>query len=388
MNSKRSIYLNNAATGYPKPDNVLNAVHEYLRRVPSSARRSGVKDGEDILAECRHKLAALFHAPEAEQMVFTAGGTESLNLAILGSTFKDSHIITTTTEHNSVLRPLKKLEADGVIQLSIVACNAAGEVTPLSVANALRENTRAVILNHCSNVTGRVLDLHPFAEIAHTHRALFIVDASQSAGLTPIDVQADGIDMLAFTGHKSLHGLPGIGGLFIRNGLWPTPLKFGGTGVKSQLLTFPPTMPLYYEAGTPNTVGIVSLSAGIDYILATGMEEIRKKKEYWVSQFYNELKDLPRVIFYGKAHSQVSSTVICFNIEGLPTEDLGYILENSFHMIIRAGLHCAPLIHAALGSFPQGSVRLSPSFFTTQAEIEQAIAAVRQICLGAKVNHL
>lgn len=376
------IYLNNAATSFPKPKAVLEAVTKILSNVPFHASRVGVDiQQEDIIFACRQKLAQLFNAPNPNQIVFTSGSTESLNLAIRGLNLKDQHVITTAIEHNSVLRPLKRLESQGKIRLSIVDCNSCGSVNPNDISEAIQKDTTLIAINHCSNVTGEVQDIKTISEIAHHNEIIFLVDASQSAGCYPIDVQESHIDLLAFTGHKSLYGIQGIGGLYIREGLDLEPLSVGGTGTRSDLLTQPEGMPIHYEAGTQNLPGIASLNAGANFILETGMDNIKRKKQKLFVKMMTELKEIPEIKIYGREDAAQRVPIFCFNINGFEPSDLGYILRNSFHIIVRSGLHCAPLIHKALGSYPNGSVRVSPSYFTTVDEIDQFIQAVKQICM-------
>ncbi|MCP4219928.1 MAG: aminotransferase class V-fold PLP-dependent enzyme [bacterium] len=374
--------MNNAATGFPKPHCVSKAVAEYLETPPSDFLRTGgtsPNGSGDILTTCRRKLARLFNAPHFNRIVFTSGSTEALNLALLGMDFQNAHVVTTSIEHNSVYRPLKLLETQGRIQLSIVPCDAGGNVTATDIAEAVRDNTKAVVVNHCSNVCGSIPDLEAIGRIAKQCRAVFIVDASQSAGLLPIDVQAAKVDMLAFSGHKALHGMPGIGGLYIRESIEPNPLKVGGTGIKSDILYQPPEIPVYYEAGTHNMPGIVSLNAGLDFIQHTGFEAIRKKIVQLTASAVDAFRALPGITLYGHPEN---SSMLSFNIKDVAPGDVGYVLENSFEIIIRSGLHCAPLIHKAMGSFPDGSLRVSPSYFSTETEMECFVDAVKQICLS------
>jgi len=374
------IYLNNAATSFPKPQEVITAVTTYLTSVPINPARAGFEvQDEDVISICRQKLAAFFKAEHPHQIIFTSGATESLNLAINGLDLDNDHVITTAIEHNSVLRPLKTLERQNKISLTIVDCDTHGWVDPEDIARHLRPNTKAVIVNHCSNVTGAILDLKSIADITHANDSLFIVDCSQSAGTLPIDVTGSGIDVMAFTGHKSLFGLPGIGGVYIREGLKLRPLKVGGTGVKSILLYQPEELPLYYESGTLNLPGIISLQAGLEFIANTGLAEIDGKKRADLRQLTAALQEIPKVIVYGSDNIDNRSSVFCFNIEGVSPADVGYILESSFGILVRAGLHCAPLIHQAMGAYPHGSVRVSPSYFTTAGELDYFIEAIKEI---------
>ena len=277
------------------------------------------------------------------------------------------------------MRPLRKLEKKGQIELSIVGCDKGGNVCPKDVSAAVRKNTRAVIVNHCSNVTGRITDIDALSEICRKKNILFIIDASQSAGCVPIDVAGAGIDILIFTGHKSLYGLPGTGGLYLRPGIAVEPLKVGGTGIKSELEYQPGDVPLLYEAGTPNVPGIVSMRAGVDFILETGMDWINDKKQAHINRIISAFKKEPGIEIYGEAGFGENVSILCFNISGVPSEKAGDILENSFGIVLRSGLHCAPLAHKALGTYPDGALRVSPSFFTTSEEIEKFIYAVLEI---------
>lgn len=373
------IYLNNAATSFPKPENVHKAVTEYLKTAPvHSARASFEREMDDIDYACRAKLAKLFNAKDPYHIIFTSGSTEALNLAIKGLNLKGSHVVTTVIEHNSVIRPLKTMELAGEIELTFVDSDSWGYVEPENIEAAITKNTSAVVVNHCSNVTGTILDLEAISKIAHKHGCYFIVDASQSAGSIPIDVTNWDIDFLAFTGHKSLYGMAGIGGLYIKEGIYLKPLKVGGTGVLSEVLVQPDGFPLHYEAGTPNSPGIVSLSAGLDFIFKTGMDVIHQRKESMVKKMIEELSWLPEITVYTyPKHNSLNN--FCFNISKIVPEEVGYIFESSYDMIVRTGLHCAPLIMKPLGVEPWGTVRVSPSYFTSDDEVTKFIDAVKEI---------
>lgn len=373
------IYLNNTATSFPKPKEVHIAVNEYVNTPPvHSARSSFEREMEDIDYCCRAKLAELFNAPDPYHIVFSSGSTESLNLAIKGTGLEGGHVVSTAIEHNSVIRPLKMMEIDGKIELTFVNCDKTGYVNPDDIEDAIKPNTRAVVLNHSSNVTGSITDIEKVAKIAHKHNCIIIVDASQSAGNIPIDVTAWNIDLLAFTGHKSLFGYSGTGGLYIREGINLKPFKVGGTGVLSEVLVQPDGFPLHYEAGTPNSVGIVSLKTGVEFILNTGIDKIHKRKSQHVLNMINELKDHPDLTIYTTIENNNLSN-FCFNINGIVPEEVGYILESSYDIIVRTGIHCAPLLLEPVGVHPWGTVRCSPSYFTTDEEIEKFIDSVKEI---------
>ncbi len=378
MGSK-TIYLNNATTGFPKPNEVVRAVTGRLRSVPIQQARTGFDSfDEDIFSQCRSRLARLIGADDPRRIVFTSGATESLNLAIFGLALEGKHVVATAAEHNSVLRPLMTLKRDGKIALSIAECDGTGTVSPESIQDVLRSDTALVVVNHCSNVTGAVNDVKAVGRLLRERDIPLVVDAAQSAGVVPINVEAMNIDFLAFTGHKSLHGLPGIGGAYVREGLRLRPLKVGGTGIRSDYPFQPEEMPLFYEAGTQNTPGVVSLEAGLRFIESRGMDEIRAHKRRCCRRLREALRDDPSIRFHPAAPAD-GSAIVSFNIEGMDPGDVGYILENSFGISVRCGLHCAPLIHRYLGTFPRGSVRVSPSFDTTDEEIDACADAVRHI---------
>lgn len=371
------IYLNNAATSFPKPPEVGRAIHTYLATVPFHAGRVGFdRQRRDAVWTCRQRLARLFGAEDPAHIVLTSGATESLNLALAGSDLS-GHIVTTTIEHNSVLRPLQRLRAERGIELTFVACDASGCVAPSDIERAVRPETSAIVVNHCSNVTGAVLDLEAISRIARRQGALFVVDASQSAGIEPIDVESQSIDLLAFAGHKSLYGVPGIGGLYVRQALSLRPLKVGGTGIRSDLSDQPREMPLYYEAGTANMLGIAALSAGVDFVLQKSVQAIGHERSQHVRRLRTELAGIPGVVLYASDATSPDAGILSFNIDGIDPEEVGYVLEQSFGIVVRSGLHCAPLIHKALGSYPAGSVRVSPSCFTTPDEIDVFVTAVK-----------
>ena len=374
-----TIYLNNAATGFPKPPGVVRAVTDCLRSVPIHHARSGIDSEEvDVVSACRRRLATFFGVSEPERIIFTSGATESLNLAIFGSDLEGKHVVTTAVEHNSVLRPLKTLERDGRIALSIAPCDQSGTVLRENIEALLRPDTAIIVVNHCSNVTGAINDIARIGRLARERNIPFVVDAAQSAGVVPIDVERMHIDFLAFTGHKGLHGIRGIGGAYIGPSLRLRPLKVGGTGIRSDYLYQPEELPIYYEAGTLNIPGIVSLHAGVEFLEARGIDAIRAHKECCCERLRSRLQEPACVRFY-PTDSTKSSTLLSFNIEGMEPADVGYILENSFGISVRSGLQCAPLIHQHLGTFPRGSIRVSPSFATTNEEIDACAEAVGEI---------
>jgi cysteine desulfurase / selenocysteine lyase len=379
------IYLNNAATSFPKPQNVIDAVHEYMYAPPFHSSRAGFeRQKEDIVYYARENLAKLLNVDEPLNIIFTSGSTESLNLAIYGIPFEGKHFVTTGIEHNSVLRPLKHLELEGKISMTIVPCDENAYVEPQAIGEAIQDDTIAVVVNHSSNVTGSILDLKAIAKIAHDKDCFFIVDGSQSTGNIPIDLNDWDVDLFAFTGHKSLYGLQGVGGLYIKPGIELRPLIVGGTGTKSEVMTQPEGMPIYYEAGTPNMPGIISLAAGTDFIFKEGLENIKAHKVKLVKKMMNELKEYPGIrVLNTEERNSLSN--FCFTVDKMVPEEVGYILDSSYDIIVRTGLHCAPLLLEPLGVHPWGTIRTSPSYFTKEEEIDIFIAAVKDIAdMGQK----
>jgi cysteine desulfurase family protein len=375
-----AIYLNNAATGFPKSQRVIDRIHRMLGSPPFDPARSGFsQDYEDVVSATRNVLAEMFNVKDPGRICFSSGATESLNIALFGLGLDGTHVVTTVMEHNSVLRPLKTMERDDHISLTIVPCNEAGCITAHSIENALRPDTAAVVVNHCSNVTGVVNDIEDIGTCLHGYGIPFIVDASQSAGTYAIDVQNMYIDMLVFAGHKSLGGIPGIGGAYINDTIRPAALKIGGTGVRSDYLYQPETVPMYYEAGTQNICGIASLYEGVAAINEMGLDVIRTRKETMVARMQNALCRYAGVrCIPGREYPQ-STTLFSFTVDEMEPADISYILEKSFDIITRAGLHCAPLIHKHIGTFPEGTVRISPSERTDETQITIFLEAMDTI---------
>lgn len=377
------IYLNNSATSFPKPPQVLDSVAKFLAQPPLySSRNNTLSSEQDLKSNCRQELASLFNVPSPKQIVFTSGATESLNLALKGLDLKGKHVLTTSIEHNSVLRVLKTMEQNKRIRLTILKCAIDGSISPSLIKENLQSNTAALVLSHCSNVTGSVNSLKEIGLLLKSKGILFIVDASQSAGIYPIDVQEMSIDVLAFTGHKALLGLQGIGGIYIKEDLAITPLKVGGTGSKSNLLYQPTDLPNYYEAGTPNFVGIVALYEGVRFVQQVGIDLICQKIQAQINTIKKAFSVYPKIKLYTpKDHD---ATILSFTIEGVENSDIGYLLEQNFNIIVRTGLHCSPLIHTCIHAPLDGTVRVSPSFFSSNFEIDFFINAVKEILILSK----
>ncbi len=380
------IYLNNAATSFPKPPEVLEAVQQALEQPLAEQERVGEDSiGIGIRSTCRQAVANLVNAKNANEIVLTSGATASLNLALLGANILDSHVITTAVEHNSVVRPLHHLLNSKKIRLSTVGCDSTGWVDPDDIKAAMTGDTRLIVITYSSNVTARVQEIAEICRIAHEADCSVLVDAAQAAGLIEIDVQQLDVDMLALTGHKSLYGIPGAGALYLRKGLELEPLLHGGTGAMGQSLTQPRRRPFRYEAGTANLPGFAAMEAGIRFVQNTGIATIRKREDQLLKALAEGLEDIEGVTLLGYDRDCEHLPILNFHLDDLDPDDVGYVLQNSFGITVRSGIHCAPLIHKHIGSHPYGSVRVSPSFFTSFDEIEEFLSAIRQMC-GARVE--
>lgn len=374
------IYLDNAATTIHKPEGVAQAMVQALSSLGNSGRgaHEATLDASRIIYGTREKLARLFGIKDPMRIAFTCNATESLNIAINGLFEKGDHVITTMCEHNSVLRPLYRLEENGV-ELSILPADSKGVPMYGELERLIQQNTRAIVITHASNLSGNVTDLGRVSAITQKYKLLLVVDASQSAGCIPIDVEKMGIDVLCFTGHKGLMGPQGTGGIYVREGLEIRPLKVGGSGVHSYDREHPKEMPTALEAGTLNGTGIAGLFSSLDFILDTGVETIHKKEMKLAKRFFDGIKDLPEVIVYGDWQNSERTAIVSVN---LGTEESGQIsdwLWEDYGIAVRAGAHCAPLMHKALGTEKQGAVRFSFSYFNTEEEVDTAIQALKEI---------
>ena len=373
------IYLDNAATSFPKPKETINFLDDFVLNVGGNPGRSGHTlsvDAARFIFEAREKLADLFHVSDSERILFTQNGTESLNLAILGLLKQNDHVITTSLEHNSVMRPLTFLEKEKGIRLSVVQCAHNGQLDIEDIKRLIRKETKAVIINHGSNVIGTV---QPVGEIKRViGEIILIVDACQTVGSFPVDVAADNIDILCFSCHKSLYGIQGLGAVYIRNGIELTPLKFGGTGSRSESVEQPLFLPDRYESGTPNTPGIAALLGGLSFIERTGIGTIIKRKQDLRQAIIDGLSDIPGVVIYGNKDDSNMLPIISFNIEDKLPSEVGYEL-NKREIYTRVGLHCSPVAHRTIGTFPEGTVRVAPGYFTTDEDVAVFIEAVREI---------
>ena len=376
-----SVYLDNAATSFPKPESVYEAMDRYGRTVggsPGRAEHKGAAEATAMVAGARHDLARLLNASDPNRVIFAANATQALNLALKGLLRPGDHVVTSSVEHNAVWRPLKALERRGV-EVSAVRCTPEGVLDPADVAAALRPNSRLIAVTHASNVLGTLLPVAELAELAHQRGLLILVDAAQTAGAVPIDVAGLGIDLLAFTGHKGLLGPAGTGGLVVGPGVELEPLLEGGTGGNSALETMPPDLPMHLEAGTLNGVGIAGLRAGVRFLLEQGVEAVRRHECELTDHLLTGLRMLPGVTVYGPRDPTARTAVVSVNIEDFEPEQVGLALDEAYDVATRAGLHCAPQAHRTMGTIERGTLRLSPGFFTTHEDITYALEALEGI---------
>ena len=376
------IYLDNAATTRQKPQQVIDAVVKAMTTMGNAARGAHGSSLEAArkVYDTRYKLAKLFGCKRPDHVVFTCNSTEALNIAISGILNSGDHVITTVLEHNSVLRPLYRLESEGKITLSFVSADKQGRPCMAEFESLIQDNTRAIVCTHASNLTGEIIDLVEVGRIAMKHGLLLIVDASQTAGCVPIDMEAMNIDVLCFTGHKGIYGPQGTGGLCIREGVQIRPFKVGGSGIHSYMKEQPEEYPTRLEAGTLNSHGLMGLSAALDFLEETGIDTIAEKEHQLMMRFYRGVANLPGVTVYGDfSEGHARTAVVTLNVHDYDSSAVADELSECYDIATRAGAHCAPRMHEALGTVEQGAVRFSFSWFTTEEEVDAAIAAVREI---------
>jgi len=381
---ERLIYLDNAATSHPKPESVMQAMEAFMREIGGNPGRSGHRlsiEAGRVIFETREKVAGLFGIRDSSRVVFGQNATEAINLGLKGLLRRGDHVITSSMEHNSVMRPLRGLEREG-IEITVVPCSQEGFLDPEEIRRVIRKNTRMVVLNHGSNVVGTLLPLAEVGEICRSHGILFFVDAAQTAGVIPINMEEEKIDLLAFTGHKAFFGPQGTGGLIIGervNEKNMEPLKRGGTGSRSEMEEQPDFLPDLCESGTPNGVGLAGLRAGLGFLLGIGLEKIREHERKLTEMLIRGLLKIPGAIVYGSKDAEKQCATVSFNLEGWTPSDLSFRLDEEFGILTRVGLHCAPSAHRTIGTFPDGTVRVSMSYLNTEEEIEQTIQAIRQL---------
>ena len=378
------IYLDHAATSWPKPPEVIAAMTHFLERAGGNPGRAGHRlsiDAGRIVYKTRETLAELFNAADPLRLIFTSNATHAINLVLHGLLRPGDHLVTSGIEHNAVMRPLRFLEQNGV-RVSVVPCDGGGFLDPQDLARAVEKSTRLIVVTHACNVTGTILPIAEIAAAARRAGAYLLVDAAQSAGVVPIDMRAMGIDLLAFTGHKGLQGPPGTGGLVIGERVRVedmSPLTRGGTGSRSESEYQPEDLPDKFESGTLNGAGIAGLEAGARFVMERGIEQIRAHETALAERLTEGLGNIPGVRLYGPSDWKKRSAVVSFTSDRFQTSEIGFRLDEEYGILCRVGLQCAPAAHRAIGSFPGGTVRLAPGPQTTADEIDAAVAAVARI---------
>jgi cysteine desulfurase family protein len=378
------IYFDNSATTYPKPDQVYKFMDSFYREHGVNPGRSGFDaalEAEEIVMNTRKLLTDFFNAGgDSNRLTFSYNASDSLNMIIQGLAVQGDHVITTMLEHNSVLRPLYHLEMNGIIQVTHIAFDEEGYINPDDIRKAIRKDTKMIVINHCSNVIGTIQPIAEIGKICKETGVLLIVDTTQSAGSIPIDMQAMGIDVVVFTGHKCLMGPTGIGGSYVMENVPVKYTRFGGTGVRSVQKTHLEEFPYRLECGTLNLLGVAGLNAGVKWILSNGIESLHKKEmELW-NKLRNGIQNIENVITYCAGSDKNHNPVLCFNIKGFEAGDVGTMLDVDYNIACRTGLHCAPNVHVGLKTDKiHGTVRFSIGPFNTEEHIDKAINAVREI---------
>lgn len=376
------IYLDNAATSFPKPETVYQALDRFARTELANPGRAGHKmalAAERCLDDGRHLLNQIFHGVSPDRFIFTLNCTDALNMAFKGVLQPGDHVITSDLEHNSVSRPLRAMEKAGRITLTRLTADGGGTIDPDAVKKAITSKTRLVALTHGSNVLGTVQPIAEIGAIVREMDRLFLVDGAQTAGVIPIDVQAMNIDLFAFPGHKSLMGPTGTGALYVGRRTKVNAWREGGTGGDSSSETQPTEYPYFLEGGTPNVLGVAGLVAGIKWVQEQGLEKIHKHEVGLVERLWKRLDEIGGYEVFGHRDHGRRVGTISFRSEALPAPEIGGILDQAFEIAIRPGLHCAPYVHKAIGTFPDGAVRVSPGPFNTEADIDALAGALAEI---------
>ncbi len=376
------IYLDNAATTHKKPPQVADAVYNYLKNISASPGRSAHKlaiEAGRIVVDAREALAQLFNIKDPARIVFTHNATYAINIALFGLLRRGDHIVTTSLEHNAVMRPLNLLKKRLDLDVTVVQADVDGTLPPRRILDAVRQNTRLVAVNHASNVVGTIIDLSELGQQLRSRGVVLLVDAAQTAGAVPVDVERDAIGLLAFTGHKALFGPPGTGGLYVAPWVELQPAICGGTGSRSEHEQQPDFLPDMLEAGTPNTAGIAGLNAGVRFILKEGLERIRSYEEELTGRLLEGLARIDGVRTYGPRDPSRQTAVVSVNVDGKTPSEVGALLDERYDIAVRVGLHCAPSAHRTIGTFPEGTVRISLSYLNEKDDVDAVVDALAEI---------
>ncbi len=384
MTRNKFIYLNNAATSWPKPEQVIEKALWALRELSSTPGRAGYSalQGEREIFETREEVARLIGAEDSSRIIFTSNATQALNLAITGFLREACHVITTSMDHNSIVRPLARAEDEIGVEVTRVQADEKGMVGVGAVTEAITPRTRLIVLTHASNVVGSIQPVEEICGALGTSdgvRPAVLVDAAQTIGVLPLNVAEKGIDLLAVPGHKSLYGLQGTGFLYIAPGVDLVPLIEGGTGGQSTLVRQPEVLPEKFEAGTPNTPGIAALGEAIRFIHSRGIDNIRNHEQKLIGMLIEGLSKIQGVVLYGPASPDERVAVLSFNVKDLDPAEVESFLEQTRSIQLRVGLHCSPMSHRTMGTFPEGTVRVSPGIFSTEEEVLSLVEGVREL---------
>ncbi len=378
-----SIYLDNASTSHPKPACVLEAMKYFLEEIGANAGRSAHKkavEASRMVFETRELVADIIGAENSSRIIFLQNATEALNTAIFGlSLSRGDRVITSSIEHNAVMRPLRFLEKTRGIILDIIQCNRAGFLEADEIRKKITARTKLIVVNHASNVVGTILPIAEIGQIARVHNIPYLVDAAQSIGCLPMDVEKNFIDLLAFSGHKGLLGPQGVGCLYIRENFDLVPLRFGGTGSNSGSEYQPDFLPDRYESGTLNLPGIAGLRAAVKFVLERGISNIHKHIQNLTGELIEQLRKIKDIIIYGPQHKDLQTGVVSINLKGMTPAEAGEILDREFDIAVRVGLHCSPQAHKTIQTFPSGTIRVSLGIFNTVQDVNKFCEALCQI---------
>ena len=376
------IYLDNAATSWPKPESVYRELDEFARKFAGNPGRSGHRfavESEDRVQGCRDGIARLLNAESPDRVILTLNATDGLNIALKGFLRPGDHAITSSIEHNSINRPLTSMAAAGKIEFDKAAPDPDGTVPAAAVEKLVRKNTRIIALTHASNVLGTVAPLEDYVKLARARGIALLLDASQSIGVVPLDVRGLGVDMVAFPGHKNLFGPMGTGALYVREGIDLNAFREGGTGSKAEQEIHPEEMPFRLEGGTPNAHGYAGLRAGVEFVLKEGLEKIRRHEQDLAVRFARAVADHPRVVVYCAETPGIRLGPVSINVRGVDPAEVGTLMDREFGIACRPGIHCAPGTHRWLGTLPHGTVRFSFGYFNTGEDVDAAVRAVHEV---------
>lgn len=383
------VYLDNAATSYPKPECVHNEMINYLINVggnPGRGASSLSLQGNKIVFQCRNLLCDLFKFNDPKNVIFTSNITMSLNMLLQGVLKKGDHVITSSMDHNSTLRTLSALEEKGIIELDIIKCSIEGALDPTEVESKLKSNTKVICLSHASNLVGTIQPLKQIGEICKKNNVFFIIDSAQTAGVLDLDFNELNCSALAFTGHKGLMGPQGIGGFIISDEMNEccSPLIYGGTGSISSDIHQPEFLPDKFESGTINTPGIAGLKAGVNFILTEGIKAIKEHEDNLINIFIEGLLNIPTISIYGSRDILSRTSTISINSSLIDNSELGFLLDRNYNITTRTGLHCAPLAHKTIGTYPNGTLRFSFGYFNDEKDVNYSLYALNEIIKNIK----